>query len=407
MEDKKKNRENKMTYSAPDHYSYDFKFDVERLPATIKDRLPNRLSVLGIIFGFLLFALGCLEFASYFFGESASSFDFELPQQDIAETLKYQRLSFDGLICALGLAVLTISILALYRYKEIFFDGENIKIIHKLPFKKEHTETEYLYNYLGILLKVEYFQLGLINRNRYIIELYHKDKNKRIPLYMSTSAKDVRKIWEYYSARMHLPALFMTDHGLISRNQNELKKTLRDMAKKWKTDSLYHDEPAPKSLSVTSKENKVIVSENRLFFDVYSILAMLGTLGLCIMCFYAIINFEIITQYIGVLGFSLSMALALAIIVFALIAISSKDVLVMNADEIMLGHSVPLMHIDSELIAKSKIQAVDIGYNPTTERYYLTVISPDKTIIFGKNMPIEDLRWIRSFVIREIVKTKN
>ena len=394
-----------MTYSAPDHYSYDFKFDVERLPATIKDRLPNRLSVLGIIFGFLLFALGCLEFASYFFDvNQASSFDFELPQKDIAENLKYQRLSFDGIICALGLVVMIVSILALYRYKEIFFDGENIKIIHKLPFKKEHKETEYLYNYLGILLKVEYFQLGLINRNRYIIELYHKDKNKRVPLYMSTSAKDVRKIWEYYSARMHLPALFMTDHGLISRNQNELKKTLRDMAKKWKTDSLYHDEPAPKSLSVINNEKNIIVSENRLFFDIYSILAMLGIAGLCSIGAYALLNFEFIIKFIGIAGFSIFMALLMAIIVFALIVLLSKDVLAISDDDILLGHRVPFMHIDSELLEKDKIQAVDIGYNPTTERYYLTVISPDKTIIFGKNMPIEDLRWIRSFVIRETVK---
>ena len=393
-----------MTYSAPDHYSYDFKFDVERLPATQKDRLPNRISVFGIIFGFLLLALGCLEFASYFYGESASTFDFELPKQDVAETLKYQRLSFDALICILGSAVLIISILALYSYKEIFFDGENIRIIHKLPFKKEQKETEYLYNYLGILLKVEYFQLGLINRNRYIIELYHKDKNKRVPLYMSTKAKDVRKIWEYYSARMHLPALFMTDHGLISRNQNELKKTLRDMAKKWKTDSLYHDEPTPFSLSVVNKQNTIIVSENRLFFDVYSILALLGTLGLCFLSIFAILNFATIVHYIGIIGFSVSAALVLAVIVFALIALLSKDVLAINSDTILLGHSVPFMHIDSELITKNKIQAVDIGYNPTTERYYLTVISPDKTIIFGKNMPIDDLRWIRSFVIREIVK---
>ena len=393
-----------MTYSAPDHYSYDFKFDIERLPATQKDRLPNRLSVLGIIFGFFLFALGALELVSYFLGSSQQSYDFDLPQSDVAEALKFQRLSFDGLLIALGLCVLIISIFSLYRFKEIFFNGENIKIIHKYPFRKEHVETEYLYNYLGILLKVEYFQLGLINRNRYVIELYHKDKNKRVPLYMSTSSKDIRKIWEYYSARMHLPALFMTDHGLISRNQNELKKTLRDMAKKWQADSLYHDEPTPKSLKVSNKKDKLIVKENRLFFDVYSILSMLGILGLGSVCFYAAANYGIITQYIGNIWFFVVMIAILAIIAFALIALFSKDILVISADDILLGHNVPFLRIDSELIKKDKIQAVDIGYNPITERYYLTVISPDKTIIFGKNMPIDDLRWIRSFVIKETVK---
>ncbi|MBR3501948.1 MAG: hypothetical protein IKO06_03480 [Alphaproteobacteria bacterium] len=393
-----------MTYSAPDHYSYDFKFDVERLPTTQKDRLPNRLSVLGIIFGFFLFALGALELASYFLGSGFQGYEFELPQQDIAETLKLQRLSFDALLIGLGLCVLIISVFSLYQYKEIFFDGENIKIIHKKPFKKEQMEIENLYNYLGILLKVEYFQLGLINRNRYIIEMYHKDKNKRVPLYMSTSGKDVRKIWEYYSARLHLPALFMTDHGLISRNQNELKKTLRDMAKKWKTASLYRDEKAPSSLSVSAKDDVVTIKENRLFFDVYSILSLLGILIIGFVGVYALLNASVIIHYIGQVWFAFGLVVCLALICFSLLVIFSKDVMIIDKEYITLGYSVPFLDIDAQMIEKDKIQAVDIGHNPTTERYYLTVISPDKTIIFGKNMPIEDLRWIRSFVIRETVK---
>ena len=76
----------------------------------------------------------------------------------------------------------------------------------------------------------------------------------------------------------------------------------------------------------------------------------------------------------------------------------------MSKNDILLGYNVPFLHIDAQIIEKDKIQSVDIGHNPTTGRCYLTVISPEKTIIFGKNMPIEDLRWIRSFVIRETVK---
>jgi hypothetical protein len=53
---------------------------------------------------------------------------------------------------------------------------------------------------------------------------------------------------------------------------------------------------------------------------------------------------------------------------------------------------------------KNEIEAVDIGHNPITDRYYLSLISHDKHMVFGKNMPIDDLRWIRGLVIREIVK---
>ena len=131
---------------------------------------------------------------------------------------------------------------------------------------------------------------------------------------------------------------------------------------------------------------------------------MLGILILGTLCAYALINFEVITQYIGSLWFMFGFIMCLALIIFSLLVIFSKDVLEISKDDILLGYNVPFLHIDNKKNKKDKIQAVDIGHNPTTGRYYLTVISPDKTIIFGKNMPLSDLRWIRSFVIRETVK---
>ena len=50
-----------MTYTAPDHYSYKFKFDIEKLPASQKDRIPCKLAVWGILFGLVFTALGLFE----------------------------------------------------------------------------------------------------------------------------------------------------------------------------------------------------------------------------------------------------------------------------------------------------------------------------------------------------------
>ena len=153
-----------MTYTAPDHYSYKFKFDIEKLPASQKDRIPCRLAVWGMFFGLVFTALGLFEAVSYFFEPADVSYNFNLPEQG-----------------------------------KIVFDGDKIKIIHKPLFGEKQVEVEDLYNYLGVLYKVEYYQLGLINRNRSVIELYHAYKNKRVPLYFSTSGKNIRKIWEYYA----------------------------------------------------------------------------------------------------------------------------------------------------------------------------------------------------------------
>ena len=35
---------------------------------------------------------------------------------------------------------------------------------------------------------------------------------------------------------------------------------------------------------------------------------------------------------------------------------------------------------------------------------YLTIIADERSIIFGKNMPLDDLRWVRGLVIKEVTE---
>ena len=169
-----------MTYTAPDHYSYKFRFDIEKLPASQKDRIPCKLAAWGILVGLFFVALGLFEAVSYFIETPETSYDFSLPEQETS-SLSQLRCFFDLFVFVFGGLIVALSVIGLLRYKKIFFDGEKIKIVHKPLFGDKKVEVEDLYNYLGVLFKVEYYQLGLINRNRYIIEHYHKDKNKRVP----------------------------------------------------------------------------------------------------------------------------------------------------------------------------------------------------------------------------------
>ena len=268
-----------MGFVAPDHYSYKFKFDIEKLPAIYTDKVSAKISICGIFSGLLFVALGLFELISYFMDLSEENYNFSTMSQMSAKEVFWFRYSFDSFILLFGVLIVFLSVSALLRRKTIFFDGDNIRITHKPLFGGEKVETESLYKYLGVLLKVEYYQFGLINRNRYIIELYHKEKNKRVPLYISTSGDNVRQIWEYYSEKLKMPALFMTDHGLVSRNHNELDKTLKVMSKRWQLDAVYDEEKnAPASLKYKVKSDRVILKEKRLFFDVYTILSLLGIL---------------------------------------------------------------------------------------------------------------------------------
>ena len=47
-----------MTYKVPDHYSYEFKFDIDKLPAIQKDRISFKLTLWGFVFGLLFVLIG-------------------------------------------------------------------------------------------------------------------------------------------------------------------------------------------------------------------------------------------------------------------------------------------------------------------------------------------------------------
>ena len=389
-----------------EHYSYKFKFNIDKLPAVKTDRIPFKITVWGLVFGFLLALIGGYEIISYFLaGGEVEDYNFNLPTKFSDSDILMQRYTFDTFILLFGAFIVTLSVLAMTCYKTIYFDGDQIIITHKPLFGTEKAETEKLYNYIGVLLKVEYYQLGLINRNRYIIELYHKSESKRIPLYISTNGSNVRKIWEQYAAKLRMPALFMTDHGLVSRHHNELNKTLKDMAKRWHLNALFREEDyVPSSVKYRAKEDKVILKERRLFFDIYTLLAIIGVTVLGFLIVYAFMNIEFILPYIGIKWFSVVLAVFGLAAICALIIIFSKDVLIITKDNVILGHNVLFLRMNAVNMGRNDIEAVDVGHNPITDRYYLSIISHDKQMVFGKNMPIDDLRWIRGLIIREIVK---
>ena len=55
-------------------------------------------------------------------------------------------------------------------------------------------------------------------------------------------------------------------------------------------------------------------------------------------------------------------------------------------------------------MSKADIEAIDITPNPATGRCFVSIISDKKTIIFGKKLPLEDLRWIKNFLLYELTK---
>ena len=73
-------------------------------------------------------------------------------------------------------------------------------------------------------------------------------------------------------------------------------------------------------------------------------------------------------------------------------------------DKIVNTYKYMLFSIKHDEIRKDEIESVDVTFNPATERYFVAIISDNKTIIYGKKLPISDLKWVKKFLINEIVK---
>ena len=141
-----------------------------------------------------------------------------------------------------------------------------------------------------------------------------------------------------------------------------------------------------------------------MFFDAYSLLACLGILGLGSIMGLGVYFHALVLSYIGIWWFSGILFICFAVMIFTILSLFSKDVLIVTPSDIILGHNIMFLRVDAEFLPKDKIEAVDVGHNPITDRYYLSVVSHDRSMVFGKNMPVEDLRWVRGYIIREIVR---
>ena len=97
--------------------------------------------------------------------------------------------------------------------------------------------------------------------------------------------------------------------------------------------------------------------------------------------------------------------IGLFIIAVSVMALFRKDKIVVKQDKIVIVHKFMLFSRKNTEIKKRDIEAVDVTVNPATGRYYLSIISDARTAIFGKKIPIEDLRWVKKFLINEVVNS--
>lgn len=380
-----------MLVHIPDHFSSKLNFNLQKTPVSITDRSSLWMVILGWFFGTLLLCLGVFEMFSFITAEKAEGQSF----------IVVEIFSFIVIMIAIGLIVA--SFFSFVRYKKFFFDGKNFTIVYRPALGIKHQLTESVENYMGVRLRVLFVQSGLFNRSRYIIDLYHKDSNKIVPLYISMKNKNIRKIWENYAKMFNLPALSVSDRGLIQRDCDDLDKSLKELAQEQKLPFIASGKfPAPASVIVEEQLKSTSVEPRGIYWDIFSALFLLVAIFSVLLLTAGGVYLTIIGTAIPLKYWTFGAFLLLAVIYFSMKLFNSYKLIIDNNSvhviTTLLGSPVSEQSIDVK-----KIENVELSYNPTIDRYNLAIISDEKIINFGSRLPVNDLIWVRDFVIRKLI----
>lgn len=379
-----------MSHNAPDHFSYNFELNLEKIPAKRADRIALNLLLPGMLAAFFLIALGFYELVN----------GLNPDKETLAIIHPWFNLTvFDLVLIGLGFWIIIMLPMSYFRYKKVFFDGKKITMIYRSPNGAKTTVKEALKKYQGVRLRIEFFQFGFINKNKYIIELYHNDPDKVAPLYISTKDKNIRQRWEYYARKLNLPAIIMTDEGLLAREIKDIGKPLQVLHQEGliKNDFDFKA-PLPNSISWVRKRDKSIIKNRQLKWDGYDLLVWL-LIGIGLL--FLIINYNAIRHSVPEI---IGSVLLLAVMGFAAFKSFTKDKLVIKPKKLVIVHKTFCLSRKNSEIMKDEIEMVDVAFNPLSERYFVSIVGGGKTLIFGKKLPIEDLRWVKRFLINDIIK---
>ena len=389
-----------MNKNLPTHFSNKLEINYNKRRSFLTDRIKLQPVLPGIIFGLLLAVIGIYEWSNSF-GVGAK----ELIPSD---TTPYKPILsvwfFDACFIILGLSMFVINLLLYIRYNKYSIFNNKVTIIKRPIFCKKIILQENLDNYTGVRFRIEFMESGFLTQNRYIVELYHKNPEKVVPLYVTKNAKNVRKKWKEYARKFKLPAMINTHEGLKKIELKNLNKSLSEQVKLGFVKDDYDTyEDLPSSVTFVRKKDKMVLKVRKILWDIYNFIAWFTIFIISIASIFVWVNIDAFTGTLNSTLYILSF-IALAIVIVSVQILFRKEKLVIKKHKIVNTHKYMLFSTKHNEMQKKDIEVIEVTENPLTGRYYVSIISDDNTITFGAKMAIKDLQWIKKFLIHEIIR---
>ncbi|MBR5598461.1 MAG: hypothetical protein IKW39_00305 [Alphaproteobacteria bacterium] len=381
-----------MLVHIPDHFSSKFKFNLSKVPCVKTDRTSRLRALLGIILGFFMLCLSLFELYSFI----------KISDTDNRSFIMVEIFALIMTFVALG--IIANSIKSSIRYKKFIFNGKDFSIIYRPSSDVKHTFNVALSEYMGVRLRVLFTQFGIFNINRYIIDLYHNDTSKIIPLYISTNDKNIRKIWEEYSRFFKLPALILSERGLVKREFNDLNKSIIELSKEGKLPFIASGKyPNPNSIDIEEQNDAVIIKP--LFNFIYELgcFARFYTFS----CFFTLIlSFFLITYIKPMILLTYIFLAFVGLFIVSLLAIliqKPSNNIVITDNKLIIEQNIFFLFKRNISIDTKQVKGIELSYNPKTDKYNIIFTDDKKLISYKGKIPVNDLLWIKDFIIRKLV----
>ena len=391
-----------MKYKFRDHYSHCFELKLTEQPITATDRLSPFMLFVSFLFGSVFFVLGAYLINITKITEQT---DFE---KIISKSAIYTHhfISpeiFGAGIIGLGLGITLVCLFYMCRYKNITIKDNNVTVNDHPFIGRPHSFSAPLNEYKGVRLRLEFCQYGLFNQNKFIIELYHTDEKKLVPLYISTNQKDIRTIWKKYALHFNLPPIQISDKGMISYAMRDLERSYAEVVKDWHLPTNFLVEKTHSRDFVCKKKNdKKILKTRHVIYDLYSTIniAVIGCFGFLLA--YALCNHDVLMRVLSVGSVLAFYVFLLTCILYAYFTLIVRDIVLISDKKLIIFKKILGFTFPQGSVGFEQLKGLDIFFTPTTGRYCLNIITEQKIIkIFSKLSP-DDLRWIKCFVVSEI-----
>jgi len=393
-----------MKNSFRDHYGHNFELNLGKMKITATNRLSRGLLFFFFIFGLMFFILG-----TYLLNLSKIT-----GQTDFEKVISKSALNahffvspdvFGTGMIVLGVAIVLVCIFFIGRYKTITIENGVVSVSDHPFIGKPHSFSVPLRSYTGVRLRLKFCQYDLLSRNKFIIELYNSDQNKLVPLYITTSAKNIRSIWKKYALYFNLPPIHISDKGMVSQAMRDLERPYAEVVKDWHLPKNFLvDKTHSTDFICKKKQDKKMIKMHHAIYDLYSTLNIAVMVVFIPLMLYALCSYKALVQVLPV-GLILAFyVFLLTCIVYAFLSLIKRDIVLISDKKLVIFRKILGMTFHDASVDFSTLKGLDIFFTPTTGRYCLNVVTDQKVIkIFNKLSP-DDLRWIKCFIISEIIQ---